>query len=82
MSKQTSQAAQEMAQAQRRPHDTMLQPDPVCPHCGHRHRDAWEWNFGEGPDGESNGRACDNCEALFDCERVVQVSYTTRMTKA
>lgn len=64
-----------------RPHDTTLEPHPVCPHCGYKHRDAWEWNFGPGVDGSSEGRTCDNCEEQFDCERVVDVSYTTKATR-
>lgn len=58
--------------------DTVMMDDPICPHCGHRHRDAWEWNFGPGLDGESNGRECDECGESFDCERHVTVSYTTK----
>ena len=61
-----------------RPHETTLEPHPVCPHCGHKHRDAWEWNFGSGLDGDSEGRDCDSCGGSFDCERVVDVSYTTK----
>lgn len=59
-------------------HETMLQSLPVCPHCGHKHSDAWEWNFGPGLDGSSEGRTCDNCEEAFDCDRVVDVIYTTK----
>ena len=61
-----------------RPHETTLQPEPVCPHCGHKHKDAWEWNFVTGLDGYSEGRDCENCGESFDCERVVDVSYTTK----
>lgn len=52
---------------------------PVCPHCGYKHDDAWEWNFGAGLEGDSNGRECYICGGIFDCERVVDVSYTTRV---
>ena len=58
-------------------HDTKLQPHPVCPHCGQKHKDAWEWNFGPGLEGTSEDRWCEHCGEPFDCERVVHVSYTT-----
>ena len=48
---------------------TMLQGSPICPHCGYRHDDAWEWK-------------CDQCNGEFDCERVVDVSYTTKPARA
>lgn len=55
---------------------------PVCPHCGYKHEDAWEWNFGPSLEGDSNGRQCYRCDGVFDCERVVDVSYTTRVPNA
>jgi len=57
---------------------TTLQTDPVCPSCGHRHRDAWEWNFGS-LDGTVE-RECDVCGEKFTCSRVVDISYTTSST--
>lgn len=62
-------------------HETTLQPDPVCPHCGHKHRDAWEWNFGPGLDGGGD-RECESCGETFRCDRIVDVSYTTRQERA
>ena len=59
-------------------YDTNLQHRPVCPHCGHEHDDAWEWNFGNGLEGTSEARQCYRCDGEFDCERVVYVSYTTK----
>jgi hypothetical protein len=59
-------------------HDTKLQPGPVCPHCGFKHDDAWEWDFGLEFEGTSEGRQCYRCDGEFDCERVVDVSYTTK----
>lgn len=50
---------------------------PICPHCGYVHKDAWEWRFGPGLDGDSD-RECDNCEQPFHCERIVDVSYSTK----
>jgi hypothetical protein len=61
--------------------ETHLTPRPVCPHCGYEHDDAWEWNFGPGIDGTSEGHTCYHCDGLFDCERIVDVSYTTKATK-
>ena len=60
-------------------HETQRQPRPVCPHCGFRHDDAWEWNFGPFQEGDSNGRQCERCGKEFDCDRVVDVSYTTKL---
>ena len=45
--------------------------------CGHVHRDAWEWNFGPGLDGETD-RDCDNCGKPMHCERIVTTEYTTK----
>ena len=58
--------------------ETKLQNSPVCPHCGHHHKDAWEWNFGPGLEGEIDTRDCDNCEGMFSCYREVSVYYTTK----
>jgi len=59
------------------PYDTNLQPRPVCPHCGYKHDDAEEWNFGFGLYGLSEGRTCYECEGEFDCRRGGTVYYTT-----
>ena len=58
-------------------YDTKLQQFPVCPACGHKHRDAWEWNFGPWLDGETD-RDCDNCGKPMHCERVVTIEHTTK----
>ena len=63
-------------------YDTKLQPRPVCPHCGYEHDDSWEWNFGPGLEGTAEGRSCYRCDGEFDCERVVDVSYTTKAIQA
>jgi hypothetical protein len=57
-------------------HETRLQSAPVCPHCGHVHRDAWEWNFGPGLEG-TREVDCDSCGGAFSCEREVTVYYST-----
>lgn len=62
-------------------YETTRQDRPVCPHCGYKHDDAWEWNFGLGLDGDTSVR-CYHCDELFDCERVIDVSYTTKPTHA
>ena len=61
-------------------YETVLQTRPVCPHCGHAHDDAWEWSFDPSGDGTSRGCECERCGEEFDCDRVVDVSYTTRKT--
>jgi len=63
-------------------HETTLQDSPVCPHCGHEHRDAYEWDFGPLLEGRITGRECDSCGEVFDCARVVTVEYTTKKPSA
>ena len=63
-------------------HETTLQDSPVCPHCGHEHRDAYEWDFGPLLDGRITGRECDSCGEAFDCDLVVTVEYTTKKPSA
>ena len=45
--------------------------DPVCPHCGEVHQDAWEWRE---DDGECD---CGKCEKPFFYTRHISVSYST-----
>jgi transposase-like protein len=52
-------------------HSLLLQSDPVCPWCGHRHRDALEWRS------DDDFHECDSCGREFHYERVVTVEYTT-----
>jgi hypothetical protein len=54
-----------------------LKPEPICPHCGHREKDAWEINFGPGLDGDAEV-TCNSCGEEYHCSRCVSVSYTTR----
>jgi transcriptional regulator NrdR family protein len=61
------------------PIETTLQACPVCPHCGYKHKDVLEWSFGPGLDGVSSRRECDHCAGTFDCERVMDISYTTNI---
>lgn len=48
----------------------------VCPHCGHQHRDSYEF-FGSGEE-YSEGVQCHRCERLFDASMQIKVSYSTR----
>jgi len=60
-------------------HDTDLQSQPVCPHCGHAETDAWEWDFGPCMEGETNVD-CASCGNPFVCEREVTIYYNTKAT--
>jgi uncharacterized Zn-finger protein len=51
--------------------DLAYNREPVCPHCGHKHADAWEWMADEGE------HDCDKCEEPFRYTREVEVTYTT-----
>ena len=55
--------------------DTQYTTEPVCPHCGHRERDAWEIDFGS-MDGDTTV-TCESCGEDYFCSRHVEVSYTT-----
>jgi hypothetical protein len=46
----------------------------VCPHCGHKHRDSWEYGEGE--------HDCALCERPFDLTRDVSVTYSTEKIEA
>lgn len=59
------------------PYNTKLRSSPICPHCGHRETDAWEWDFGPCMDGEIT-HSCGSCGEEFVCEREVTVYYSTR----
>lgn len=50
--------------------------NPVCPHCGHVERDAWEIDFGAGIDGDATV-TCGSCGEDYFCQREVEVSYST-----
>ena len=55
--------------------------EPICPACGHRHRDAWEWGFDDALEGHTT-HECDSCGAEFECDRIVTVDYSTRLVAA
>jgi hypothetical protein len=56
--------------------DTQFTDEPVCPYCGHVHRDAWEINFGPGLEGDTD-IWCGECGEQMHCSRSVAVSYST-----
>lgn len=47
----------------------------VCPYCGHKDRDSWEWNDGHEGDGTSE---CGECEREFRVSRHVMIRYSTK----
>lgn len=47
---------------------------PICPHCGHVHHDAYEWR---GEDGEAE---CEDCGKPFDWSLMIIQRYTTKAT--
>jgi hypothetical protein len=51
-------------------HETKGQYDPVCPYCGYKHRDAWEW-------GGDDFHECHHCRRMFSFESIVDVTYNT-----
>lgn len=57
--------------------DTTHTEFPVCPHCGHEHLDAWEWDLGPGIDGEGE-HDCGACERPFFVTRHAHITYTTK----
>ncbi len=58
------------------PIDTLGTDHPICPWCGHLHRDAFEWRMRDG-DEEDTGE-CDSCGKPFVTTRNVTVTYDTR----
>lgn len=48
----------------------------VCPHCGHEHKDSWEFNFGSGLEGDTTVW-CGDCGEEFNASRHVEISYTS-----
>lgn len=50
--------------------DTTFESEVVCPWCGHRHSDSWEYSEGQ--------QECSNCERKFEMSRTVEVTYSTK----
>lgn len=61
-------------------YETTLTDYPVCPHCGEKQVDAWEWNFGAGIEGDIDSIECGSCDKSMSCSRIVTVRYTTNET--
>lgn len=61
--------------------DTAHRDCPICPHCGNFHRDAWEWDFGPGLEGEKE-KECDACGGPMVVTRHATITYSTVLGKA
>lgn len=57
--------------------DTEYQDAPICPHCGHAQRDAWDINFGQGIEGDTE-IDCGECEKTFMASRHCTITYSTQ----
>jgi hypothetical protein len=55
-------------------HDTEYTQYAVCPHCGHKHVDCFEWE----DEGENN---CNRCDLPFSYSRIVTIEYKTEKMK-
>ena len=53
---------------------------PVCPHCGNEHRDAWEWDFGPGVEGECV-TWCHSCGGEMSVSKMVTITYTSQIPR-
>lgn len=62
---------QEIKDFQDSEQNTSFQIWPICPHCGHKHVDAWEWQC------DSGITNCEHCNNVFHYDRIVTVEYTT-----
>ena len=51
--------------------DCMFTDEIVCPYCGQKFIDSWEY------DDYDNEMYCDNCEKEFSYERKVKVTYVS-----
>lgn len=56
--------------------DTFCTEHPICPDCGHEHKEGSEWTGDEGL------HACDKCGKKFVWFRRVSVAYITETVKA
>jgi len=53
-------------------------PEIVCPHCGKRQSDSWEWFTGKK---ESVDIECSTCERPFHVRQFVEITYTSSKTE-
>ena len=56
------------------PIETQDTDEILCPHCGYRYSDSYEF------DGDGGEIVCDHCDREFHYERATSVSYSTRRT--
>lgn len=61
------------------PSDCYRTEEPVCPHCGHIIKDAWDIQF---RNQLSEQYQCGACEERFDIRQNVSITYTTSKVKA
>lgn len=54
--------------------DAQAKDCPVCPHCGERDHDYWDGGYK--PE-ETVRVTCDECERDYDCECIVEYSFTS-----
>lgn len=54
--------------------ESNLSMSPVCPHCGHHERNAWDIDFGPGLEGETVV-TCGGCDEEYHCERSATIYY-------
>jgi len=59
--------------------ETTHTPHPICPHCGHVHKDAWEWQPNELE--FDSDHECDACDKTFMVIRHASITYTTAEQK-
>lgn len=58
--------------------DLEFNDHPVCPHCAHKERDAWEIDFG------TSGTVttwCGSCGQAYSVTEHVSTSYSTAMPR-
>ena len=48
----------------------------VCPWCGHRHQDSWEW-FADSPNEDTEGE-CGSCGKSFFVSEHRDITYSTK----
>jgi len=54
--------------------DTCFEDDIICPYCGYKFQDSWEFGDNEEAD-------CPECENSFDVEVIREIKYTTTKKK-
>jgi hypothetical protein len=59
--------------------DTEHRDLPICPHCGHEHKEAWDWGF---PGAEGCIETwCESCGKEMIVSKSVTITYTTTKPK-